>query len=79
MYSERRRAKLWAPVRKTLPLQALVGPDGAVVSDAQAMTSALLQHWAPVFTWKQVPVQHVRRYLAQHAVSFDWTDVSVPT
>eukprot|EP00959_Pyramimonas_sp_CCMP1952_P354862 7433503-Pyramimonas_sp.AAC.1 len=58
MYAERRRANLWAPSRKTLPLQALVSPVGAVASTAQEMASELRRHWAPVSAWKQVPVKH---------------------
>eukprot|EP00959_Pyramimonas_sp_CCMP1952_P266836 5578615-Pyramimonas_sp.AAC.1 len=43
------------------------------------MASALHQHWAPVFAWKQVPVKHVRRCLEKHARPFDWSEVSPPT
>eukprot|EP00959_Pyramimonas_sp_CCMP1952_P464101 9486035-Pyramimonas_sp.AAC.1 len=70
--AERRRAKMWAPKGKSLPLQAVVdSARGEVLVSSADMVSSLRSHWAPVFAPRSTSQRHLDQYLGKHMHAFD--------
>ncbi|CAK0804711.1 unnamed protein product, partial [Prorocentrum cordatum] len=65
-----KRGKLWA---------IEVMRDHSTTETPAAMIEELRRQWSPVFQAKSSHLQQVKRYLEKHTVTYDCTDMGIPT